>query len=115
MADVGKAGKVVSRGVYLLHEGRIGIDQSLWLQHAVNLLDAGRRIRYVLEDCLHDHPFKRSLFKRDLMGIADQRRSWAEVDVGFDELDGFMLQNLVEAGANGCAAENQNFWFRRDS
>jgi hypothetical protein len=74
MAEAREAGKVVRGGVDLLHEWRLGVYQSVGLQHPVHLGDAPVWIGHVLQHRLRHYQVERCVLEWDVVRVAREGR-----------------------------------------
>ena len=84
VSKLGKAGEIVRAFVHLLHERRLGIDDAIRLQYALDLRDDTQRLDDVLEDGLHADAIDAPVRKRDVVSVRDKLRELRWVDVEGD-------------------------------
>ncbi len=100
--------KVIAPRVYGLHEGGLGVDQSVVLEHAVNLGDAAKRVDHMFEHRLDDHRVEAPVLKREIVTVADDDRLIAEIHVACDEIERGIVQDRVKPLADQAASYDQD-------
>ncbi|NYH90875.1 hypothetical protein F4554_003513 [Actinopolymorpha rutila] len=87
VAAGGEAGEVVGAGMNVLEEGRLGVDEAVVAQHAVDLGHHLTGIEDVLEDGLSDDGIDAPVGERQGMPVGHDDREIARVEIHSDELD----------------------------
>jgi hypothetical protein len=93
---------------HLLHERGVRVDHSVGREHAVYLAHHSLRVRYVLKHRLTDGPVECSVAKRQVIPVTHDARAGADVDVGFDEVEARILDELLQANADNTSADDKD-------
>lgn len=108
VAAVGESREVVRTSVDLLHERCLGIDEPVWLEDSVHLLDHLPWVQHVFQHRLHDHRIDAAGYQRDLVSVRDELDVLAGNDVERQQPQPFAVVQAVDSVADAGPADDQD-------
>ncbi len=107
-----KSCKVVGLHMNLLHEWRIGVNDTARLQHAMDFSRHTVRFQDVLKHGLYPNAVKGQIGKGQPMPITCQHSIWRSLDIRSQDMDIRTLAKRFCTGTYRSPADHQDSWSR---
>ena len=102
------SGEVIGAFMHLLHERCVCIDQTAWLEYAVNLRHNNGRVKHMFQNRLNPHTVEALVDKGKLVSIGHHFCVTRYVDIGPNQVDRLVVIEIVSPVAYRTSANHKN-------